>query len=174
MGDQSYSPGTQRGPGTAGPNGEPVVHKDDHGDHGDPSAHHASGAVDETPVNNSSIVGWGLAMAVLFFGSAAVLTSVFSRITDDAIDERVLSVGSPALKELRAEEQKRLSTYGYVDKKDKKLVHIPIEEGMKRVIAEAKGEVKSPVMEQPAAPAAPPAPAAPASPVAAPKAAPTK
>ena len=163
MAEQGFSE-----PKGAGPNGSPVPHKDDHGDHGDPSAHHASGAVDETPVSNSSIVGWGVAMAVLFFGSAAVLSSVFARLTDDAVNERVLSVSSPALQELRVEEQRRLSTYGYVDK-DKKLIHVPIEDGIKQVIAEAQAQGRSGGPEQKPQAAPPQAPKLEVAPTAVPK-----
>ena len=118
---------------------------------------HGGGTVDETPVNNSSIAGWGLAVAVLFFGSAAALSSVFLRLTDDAVNEKVLSVGSPELQQLRGEEIKRLTTVGYVDK-DKQLAHIPIEEGMRRVIAEAEAQAQAPAP----VPAPTPAPGDPA------------
>ena len=122
-------------------------------EHAHGNDHHASGAVDETPVSNSSIVGWGLIMAVVFFGSAAVLSSIFNRIADEEIGAKVLSIGSPELAQQRAQESQSLSTYGYNDQQ-KGLVHIPIEEGMNKVIAEAQQEA--------AAPATAPAPAAPA------------
>lgn len=130
-------------------------------DHSHSGGHHASGSVDETPVSNSSVVGWGIVMAIVFFGSAAVLSSIFNRITDEELNAKVGSVGSPELVQLRTEESQRLSTYGYTDK-DKQRVHIPIEEGMKQVIAEAQKEAQAPApvpdqTGQPAAPAAPPA-----------------
>ena len=138
-------------------------------EHAHGNEHHASGAVDETPVSNSSIVGWGLIMAVVFFGSAAVLSSIFGRITDEEVATKVLSVGSPGLLQLRAQETQSLSTYGYNDQ-TKGLVHIPIEEGMNKVIAEAQqpaaapAGATAPAAGQPAAPAPAPAglPAAPA------------
>lgn len=138
-------------------------------EHAHGNDHHASGAVDETPVSNSSIVGWGLIMAVVFFGSAAVLSSIFNRITDEEMNSKVLSVGSPELVQHRADEAQSLSTYGYNDQQ-KGLVHIPIQEGMNKVIAEAQQEASTPAAPsapapgQPAAPAPAPAgvPAAPA------------
>lgn len=120
-------------------------------EHAHGNDHHASGAVDETPVSNSSIVGWGLIMAVVFFGSAAVLSSIFNRIADEEIGAKVLSIGSPELAQQRAQESQSLSTYGYNDQQ-KGLVHIPIEEGMNKVIAEAQQEAAAPAVA-PAAPA---------------------
>ena len=134
-------------------------------EHAHGNEHHASGAVDETPVSNSSIVGWGLIMAVVFFGSAAVLSSIFGRITDEEINAKVLTVGAPELVEHRAKETQSLSTYGYNDQQ-KGLVHLPIEEGMNKVIAEAQQEAaaRAPAAApgQPAAPAPAGVPAAPA------------
>lgn len=136
-------------------------------EHAHGNEHHASGAVDETPVSNSSIVGWGLIMAVVFFGSAAVLSSIFGRITDEEINSKVLSVGSPELVQHRADEAQTLSTYGYNDQQ-KGLVHVPIQEGMNKVIAEAQQEASAP-----AAPSSPaPAPGQPAAPAPAPAAVP--
>ena len=128
-------------------------------DHSHSGGHHASGSVDETPVSNSSVVGWGVVMAVVFFGSAAVLSSIFNRITDEELNAKIGTVGAPELVQLRSEESQRLSTYGYTDK-EKGLVHIPIEEGMKQVIAEAQAPAPAPAPAatpdqtgQPAAPA---------------------
>lgn len=99
-------------------------------------------------------------MAIVFFGSAAVLSSIFNRITEEELNAKVGAVGSPELVQLRTEEGQRLSTYGYTDK-DKQLVHIPIEEGMKQVIAEAQKEAQAPAPaaapDQTGQPAAPPA-----------------
>lgn len=139
-------------------------------DHSHSDGHHAAGSVDETPVSNSSVVGWGIVMAIVFFGSAAVLSSIFNRITDEELNVKVGTVGAPELVQLRTEESQRLSTYGYTDK-DKQLVHIPIEEGMKQVIAEAQAPAPAPapaaVTDPAVQPAAPvsgqtvPAPGAP-------------
>ena len=60
---------------------------------------------------------------------------------------------------MRAEENQRLSTYGYTDK-DKQLVHIPIEEGMKQVIAAAQKEAQAPAQAPVQAPAGEPGAAA--------------
>ncbi len=136
-------------------------------EHAHGSDHHASGAVDETPISNSAIVVWGLVMILVFFGAAAVLSSIFGRITDEEVNAKVLSVGSPELLQQRAQESQLLSTYGYNDQ-TKGLVHIPIEEGMKRVIAEAAAPAPAvpaaPAPGQPAVPAPAPAgqPVAPA------------
>lgn len=111
------------------------------GTHG--GGQHGTIAVDETPVSNTSVVGWGLVMAVVFFGSAAVLSSIFNRITEEELNAKVGAVSAPELLQLRAEEKQLLSTYGYTDKA-KQLVHIPIEEGMKQVIAEAQKEAQAP------------------------------
>jgi cytoskeletal protein RodZ len=137
-------------------------HGHEHDDHG------AAGAVDETPVSNSSIVGWGLLVMVVFFGTAAVATSLFHRITDQVEYEKVWSVRAPELNRL-GEESQRLQTYGYSNA-DKTLAHIPIQEGMNQVIREAQQEAQAPAA--PAAPTAPSpaAPAAPAAPSAAPAA----
>lgn len=112
-------------------------------DHSHAGGHHGASTVDETPVSNSSVVGWGIVMLVVFFGSAAVLSSIFSRITDEELNAKVGAVGAPELVQLRAEETKRLTGYGYTDK-DKQLVYIPIEEGMKQVIAEAQAPAAAP------------------------------
>ncbi len=130
-------------------------------DHSHSGGHHASGSVDETPVSNSSVVGWGIVMAVVFFGSAAVLSSIFNRITDEELNAKVGAVGAPELVQLRTEESQRLSTYGYTDK-EKGLVHIPIEEGMKQVIAEAQAPAAAPAPAPAAAPDQTGQPAAPA------------
>ena len=104
---------------------------------GDDNGHGAPVVVDESGVSNSSIVGWGIGVAFVFFGTIAGLSSVFSHYTDNHVRERILSAPSPELQQLRAMEENNLTTYGYVGK-DKQVAHLPIAEGMKKVIEEAK------------------------------------
>jgi hypothetical protein len=61
----------------------------------------------------------------------------FAHYTDNHVRERILSAPSPELQQLRAMEENHLTTYGYVGK-DKQVAHLPITEGMKKVIEEAK------------------------------------
>lgn len=103
-------------------------HADGHG-HGDV-------AVEETSLSNAGIMGMMTLTAVIFFGSAAVLFSVLSHIGQELQDQKA-GVDSQELKQIRAQEEERLTTYGYVDK-DKQIVRIPIDVAMQKVVEDAK------------------------------------
>ena len=108
-----------------------------HGDHGDEHGHGHDFMVEEEQPPNGSLFVWGLVVAIVFFGSAALMTSLFYRTTEEVIYDKVLSVGSPELVALRKEEAQKLGTYGWVDK-GKQIVHMPIEQGMKKVVEDAQ------------------------------------
>lgn len=98
---------------------------------------HGEVAVDQEKPKNLQLVVWGIALSVLFFGTALLFNSLFVRYSDKLLAERGLGVDSPKLLEQRVLEEKRLSSYGYVDQAQGS-VHIPIQEGMKKVIEENK------------------------------------
>jgi hypothetical protein len=108
-------------------------HHDDHG-HG-----HGAVQVDEQQPPNAQLFGWGLIVAIVFFGSAAFITTVFypmlERITQTRFQEEQDRV--PAVRAQRSLEEQRLTSYGYVDQQ-KGIAHIPVAEGMKKVIEESK------------------------------------
>lgn len=103
-------------------------HSDGHG-HGDV-------AVEETSLSNGGIMAMMSLTAVIFFGSAAVLFSVLSHIGSDLMDQKA-SVDSVELKQIRAQEEERLTTYGFVDR-EKQVVRIPIDVAMQKVVEDAK------------------------------------
>jgi hypothetical protein len=109
--------------------------------HGAPNEGHGPGAVqvDEQLPPNLQLAGWGLVIAIVFFGSAILVSSIVYPMIDHITNERFVQQGerSPAVRVQRESEEKRLSGYGYVDQQ-KGLVHIPVSEGMKKVIEEAK------------------------------------
>jgi hypothetical protein len=98
---------------------------------------HGEVAVDQEKPKNLQLFVWGIALSVLFFGTALLFNSLFVRYSDKLLAERGLGVDSPKLLEQRVLEEKRLSSYGYVDQAQGS-VHIPIQEGMKKVIEENK------------------------------------
>jgi len=102
-------------------------HNSDHGDV----------AVDEQQPANLTLVFSGLVLCIVFFGTALLFNSVFIRYSEKLIHERSLGTQDAELNNLRVLEEKRLSNVGYLDK-DKGTVHIPIQEGMKRVVEENK------------------------------------
>jgi hypothetical protein len=104
--------------------------------HGD--AHgHGEVAVEESSLSNTGILTFCVLTALTFFGSAAALPGLFYRYTDYVRREMTVAGAGPELAKLRAEEEKRLGSYGFVDK-DKQIVHIPIDVAMQKVIEEAK------------------------------------
>ena len=80
---------------------------------------------------------WGVVLCVIFFGTALLFNSLFIRYSEKLINERNLGVNEPELLNLRILEEKRLLSYGYIDQA-KGIVHIPVQEGMKKVIEENK------------------------------------
>lgn len=104
--------------------------------HGDGHGH-GEVAVEESSLSNTGILSFCILTAVTFFGSAAALPGLFYRYTDSIRREMTVAGPSPELSKLRAEEDKRLSGYGFVDK-DKQIVHIPIDVAMQKVVEEAK------------------------------------
>ena len=109
-------------------------------DHNDGHGHgHGEVQVDEQQPPNTQLFGWGLVVAIVFFGSAIFITTIFypmrERITQSRFQEE--KERGTALSAQRALEDQRLSGYGYVDQQ-KGIAHIPVTEGMKKVIEEAK------------------------------------
>lgn len=106
-------------------------HGDDHG--------HGAVQVDEQQPPNFQLFGWGVVIAIVFFGSAILISSVFYPMMDRITETRFAEQAerSPTVRMQREAEAKRLTSYGYVDQQ-KGLVHIPVSEGMKKVIEESK------------------------------------
>ena len=98
---------------------------------------HGDVAVDEQQPPNFQLFVWGVVLSVVFFGTALLFNSVFIRYSEKLINERNLGVNEPELLNLRILEEKRLLSYGYMDQA-KGIVHIPVQEGMKKVIEENK------------------------------------
>jgi hypothetical protein len=98
---------------------------------------HGDVAVDEQQPPNFQLFVWGVVLSVVFFGTALLFNSVFIRYSEKLIHERSLGGQDQELTGLRVLEEKRLSSVGYVDQA-KGTVHIPITEGMKKVIEENK------------------------------------
>lgn len=105
-----------------------------HEGHGDS---HGEVRVEESTLPNKSVFGFVAITALVFFGTAATLPTVFHRYIDQMRANPEDPVASQELVKLRAEETERLSTYGYIDK-GKQIVHIPIEVAMQKVVEEAK------------------------------------
>ena len=76
-----------------------------------------------------------MAIAFVFFTCGIVLTSLFYRATDVMVTQR--SGPSEELRTLRAQEDERLSSYGWVDQA-KQEVRIPIDQAMKLMVEGAK------------------------------------
>lgn len=107
-------------------------------DHSNTDGHgHGEVAVEESTLSNTGILTFCVLTAVVFFGSAMALPGLFYRYTDGVRREMTVAGPSPELVKLRAEEEKRLSGYGFVDK-EKQIVHIPIDVAMQKVVEEAK------------------------------------
>lgn len=104
--------------------------------HGD--AHgHGEVAVEESTLSNTGILTFCVLTALVFFGSALALPGLFYRYTDSVRREMTVAGPSPEMLKLRAEEDKRLGSYGFVDK-EKQIVHIPVDVAMQKVVEEAK------------------------------------
>src|SRR5260370_1253870 len=95
---------------------------------------HHSFDVDTTQPRLGSLLLYGFALMVVFFGSVIVLIQVFRETTEAQIYKKQLSVVSPELLAQRAEEDEKLNNYAWVDKQ-KGVVRIPIEQAM-RLVAE--------------------------------------
>jgi len=98
---------------------------------------HGEVAVDEQKPPNVQLLVWGVVLLVLNFGTAILFHSLFIRYSEKLQTERNWGVESPELLNQRVLEEKRLSSYGYVDQA-KGTVHIPVTEGMKKVVEENK------------------------------------
>ncbi len=106
--------------------------------HGQGDAHgHGEVAVEESTLSNTGILTFCVLTAIVFFGSAMALPGLFYRYTDRVRREMTVAGPSPELAKLRAQEDKRLGGYGFVDK-EKQIVHIPIDVAMQKVVEEAK------------------------------------
>lgn len=90
---------------------------------------HHSFEVEQEQPKNSRLLLYGVVVAIVFFGSAIVLTNLFYQTSEALVYRRVLSQPSPQLLELRQKEEQQLSSYGWVGK-EKKEVHIPIDRAM--------------------------------------------
>jgi hypothetical protein len=93
--------------------------------------------VEESSLSNSGILLFVILTTVIFFGSAAALMSLFPRIKEQLVNEKNAASGPTESVTLRAQEDERLTTYGYVDK-EKGVVRIPIDVAMQKVVEEAK------------------------------------
>jgi len=104
--------------------------------HGD--AHgHGEVTVEESTLSNTGILTFCVLTALVFFGSALALPGLFYRYTDSMRREMTVAGPSPEMLKLRTEEDKRLGSYGFVDK-EKQIVHIPVDVAMQKVVEEAK------------------------------------
>jgi hypothetical protein len=77
-------------------------------------------------------VGFTLVVAVLLIW----LHSWFYVVRDEVVQDTVLSVRDPRLKELRDTETQELTTYGWVDQ-EKGIVRIPIDRAMDLLVQES-------------------------------------
>lgn len=100
----------------------------------DHPAHHPF-EVDGDQPDNRSLAVYGVAIAFVFFTCGIVLTSLFYRASDAILTDR--SGPSTELRALRAQEDERLSGYGWVDQ-GKGEVRIPIDQAMKLVVEGGK------------------------------------
>lgn len=98
---------------------------------------HGEVAVDRQQTPNFQLFIWGVVLSVLFFGTALLFNSVFIRYSEKLMLERGLGQADPEFVNQRITEEKRLLGYGYIDQA-KGIVHIPVQEGMKKVIEENK------------------------------------
>ena len=101
----------------------------------DHPAHHPFD-VDEDQPDNRSLAVYGVVIALVFFGCGIVLTSLFYRAADAMVTSRSEDQ-SVELRALRAQEDARLSGYGWVDQA-KGEVRIPIDQAMKLLVEGGK------------------------------------
>ncbi len=101
------------------------------------SEQHHSFAVEEEQPDSGRIFLFGIVVAIVFFGSALVLRSVYYETLENTVYHKVLSRPSPQLLQLRMQEEEKLTTYGWVDK-DKQVVRIPVERAMRLLTEEEK------------------------------------
>ena len=98
---------------------------------------HPSFLVDEQQPKNRTILIWGLIIGTTVAIILVILSTVFYRTTDQAIYEKQLSINDSELELLKNSQKKNLHSYGWIDK-EKQIVHIPIEEAMKKVVEQEK------------------------------------
>jgi len=134
-----------------------------------------------TTERKTASAGLSFFRAILVFCLFAVIVLVWFRISPRAetYDQKRAAVRIKLLKELRADDEKKLNTYAWVDQK-KQLVQIPIDHAMEIVMGElaakkaapsaVKVEIPYPAgLQQQPAPAAAPAASPSAVPAATPK-----
>lgn len=96
---------------------------------------HHSFSVEEEQPHNGRLAAWGVGLLLVLFVTVEALVAIFHQTADQKIHEQQLGPVSPLLTKLRAEEQARLTGYGWADK-DKQLARIPIQRAMELVVAE--------------------------------------
>lgn len=101
-----------------------------HGGHGEVQ-------VEDSSLSNTGILVFCLITAGVFFGSILFLPGLFYRYVDHVQHQRASAGATDEQTQLRALEEKRLTSYGYVEQA-KQVVHIPIEIAKQKVIEEAK------------------------------------
>jgi hypothetical protein len=93
----------------------------------------------QTDTNNRLIVGSGLIGVVILVVMLVWLRSYFFDTRNAYVEEMVLSVENPKLKELRAREDIELNSYGWMDQ-ETGVVRIPIDRAIELVVSESQGE----------------------------------
>jgi hypothetical protein len=85
--------------------------------------------------------GWilasGVVGAILFVATVVWLDSFFTVSKNREVYRKVLSLDNPTLRDLRAQEEAVLNSYGWVDP-EKKVARIPIERAMELLAQEAR------------------------------------
>ena len=76
---------------------------------------------------------WGIVILAVFGTITTIISTIFYKTRDRQIEEEILRPSSKELDLLRAKENELLHTYGFIDQQ-KMIVHIPIEEAMKKEV----------------------------------------
>lgn len=95
----------------------------------------ANFSVEEEQPHSGRLAAWGIGLLIVLIVTVEGLVSFYHYTVDAKVLEMQLAPVSPALTKLRAEEQERLTTYGWADK-DKQLARIPIQRAMQLVVQE--------------------------------------
>lgn len=115
---------------------------------------------DQDRPNTAFIFVFVLASVFVLVGVVLAVDQFFKVSVLEEIDAKVNSAENPALRQLRADEDARLSRYQWVDQKTG-VLRIPVDRARERVLAEwgarPQGFVVPPSDPAPAAPAAKPA-----------------
>ena len=115
-----------------------------HGDHREEIIIEHPHAYDPGEPKGGLIAIFGVVTIVVLIVTGLAVQFYFDRYKEDQVQTKVLAVDNDALRNLRATEQKELSSYSYIDK-DKGSVRIPVERAMELLIQEsAAGKVKYP------------------------------